>query len=146
MLGQGKDGSRFVLQEKMKKEMGSTLLGTDSFWEGFDVQGEALELLVITKLPFLVPTEPIVLAIEEKLKSEGKNAFTSYSIPEAIIKFRQGFGRLIRSKSDRGTILILDNRLSNKAYGKTFLKSLPSETQVLRSSDAVLEWIAGFNN
>ena len=146
LLGQGKDGSRFVLQEKMKKEMGSTLLGTDSFWEGFDVQGDALNLLVITKLPFLVPTEPIVLAIEEKLKSEGKNAFTSYSIPEAIIKFRQGFGRLIRSKSDRGTILILDNRLSNKMYGKTFLKSLPSETQVLQSSDAVLEWIAGFNN
>jgi len=144
LLGQGKDGSRYALQEKLKNDGNGTLLGTDSFWEGIDVQGKPLELLVITKLPFAVPTEPIVLAIEDKLKSEGKNAFISYSLPESIIKFRQGCGRLIRSRTDKGIVLILDNRVAKKQYGKLFVKSLPTNVSMLNSVDEVISWIEDF--
>ena len=144
LLGQGKDGSRYALQEKLKNDGNGTLLGTDSFWEGIDVQGSALEFLVITKLPFVVPTEPIVLAIEDKLKSEGKNAFVSYSLPESIIKFRQGVGRLIRSKTDKGIVLILDNRVAKKQYGNLFVKSLPTNVSVLNSVDEVISWMEEF--
>ena len=143
LLGQKKDGSRYSLQEKLKKDRGSLLLGTESFWEGIDVPGRALEMLVITKLPFAVPTEPIILAIEDSLKKEGKNAFMNFSLPEAIIKFRQGFGRLIRSKTDKGIVLLLDNRLSQKQYGKSFLKSLPTGVKILNSKKEAVEWAQG---
>ena len=143
LLGQKKDGSRYSLQEKLKKDRGSLLLGTESFWEGIDVPGRALEMLVITKLPFAVPTEPIILAIEDSLKKEGKNAFMNFSLPEAIIKFRQGFGRLIRSKTDKGIVLFLDNRLSQKQYGKSFLKSLPTGVKILNSKKEAVEWAQG---
>ena len=143
LLGQKKDGSRYSLQEKLKKDRGSLLLGTESFWEGIDVPGSALEMLVITKLPFAVPTEPIIMAIEDSLKKEGKNAFMNFSLPEAIIKFRQGFGRLIRSKTDKGIVLLLDNRLSQKQYGKSFLKSLPTSVKILNSKEEAVEWVQG---
>ena len=100
-------------------------------------------MLVITKLPFAVPTEPIILAIEDSLKKEGKNAFMNFSLPEAIIKFRQGFGRLIRSKTDKGIVLLLDNRLSQKQYGKSFLKSLPTGVKILNSKKEAVEWAQG---
>ena len=144
LLGQKKDGSRYSLQEKLKKDKGSLLLGTESLWEGIDVPGNALELLVITKLPFGVPTEPIVLAIEDSLKNEGKNAFMNFSLPEAIIKFRQGFGRLIRSKTDKGVVILLDNRLSQKQYGKSFIESLPTKVKILNSVEETMEWIREF--
>ena len=144
LLGQGKDGSRYALQEKMKNDGNGLLLGTDSFWEGIDIPGNALEFLVITKLPFVVPTEPIVLAIEDKFKSEGKNAFISYSLPESIIKFRQGVGRLIRSKTDKGIVLILDSRMAKKQYGNLFVKSLPTNVSVLNTIEEVISWMEEF--
>ena len=117
----------------------SILFGTNSFWEGIDVPGEALELLLITKLPFDVPTEPLIAARMEKIKQRGGNPFTEYSVPEAIIKFRQGFGRLIRHKKDFGAVLVCDNRLSRMQYGLHFLKSLPVEATIFRDKDSLVE-------
>ena len=104
----------------------AVLLGTNSFWEGVDVQGESLELLILHKLPFQAPTEPIVEALHEKLEREGKNSFMHYSLPIALLRMRQGIGRLIRSKTDRGVILILDNRISTKFYGQYFKDIIPA--------------------
>lgn len=100
-------------------------MGTDSFWEGVDIPGDSLRLLVITRLPFSVPTDPIFEAKTEYLENQGINSFLEYSVPLAVIKFKQGFGRLIRSKTDRGVVVVLDKRLLIKNYGKYFLKSLP---------------------
>ena len=103
------------------------LFGTDSFWEGVDVQGEKLSSVVLVKLPFKVPSDPIVEAIIENMEKEGKNPFMDYQIPESIIKFKQGIGRLIRSKEDRGVITILDARLYKKKYGKIFIEAIPTK-------------------
>ena len=97
------------------------LLGTRSFWEGVDVPGEALQVVVITKLPFDVPTDPLIAARSEMYE----NSFNEYYLPEAILKFRQGFGRLIRSQSDHGIVAILDKRVMTKQYGRLFIESLP---------------------
>ena len=105
----------------------AVLLGTNSFWEGVDVQGESLELLILHKLPFQPPTEPVVEALHEKLDKEGKNAFMHYTLPVALLRMRQGIGRLIRSKTDRGVILILDNRISTKHYGSYFKEIIPTK-------------------
>ncbi len=104
----------------------SVLFGTDSFWEGVDVAGEALRCVIIVKLPFQVPKEPIIQARMESVFDKGGNPFLDYSIPNAIVKFKQGFGRLIRKKNDRGCIICLDSRLIKKNYGKLFLNSLPN--------------------
>jgi ATP-dependent DNA helicase DinG len=124
ILRQG-DAARSVLLEKFKATEGSVLFGTDSFWEGVDVPGDALRLVILMKLPFKVPDDPIVAAKGDLLKKEGKNPFMEYLLPEAIIKFKQGFGRLMRRKTDRGCILCLDKRLMTKSYGALVLKSLP---------------------
>ena len=125
----------------------SILFGTDSFWEGIDVPGEALELLLITKLPFDVPSEPLIAARMEKIKQQGGNPFMDYSVPEAIIKFRQGFGRLIRHKEDFGAVIVCDNRLSRMKYGTHFLESLPVEAKIFRDKSELLsglnEWFSG---
>jgi ATP-dependent DNA helicase DinG len=117
--------NRHRLLERFKHDVSSVLFATDSFWEGVDVHGEALELVIITKLPFKVPSEPIIEARVEAIERRGGNAFLEFSLPQAAIKFRQGFGRLIRRKSDRGAVLILDNRVMTKRYGRIFLNSLP---------------------
>jgi DNA polymerase-3 subunit epsilon/ATP-dependent DNA helicase DinG len=96
-------------------------MGTRAFWEGVDVPGEALSVLVIAKLPFDVPSDPIIAARSETFD----DPFNQYSLPEAILRFRQGFGRLIRTQSDRGVVAILDKRILTKRYGKLFLESLP---------------------
>ena len=101
------------------------LLGTKSFWEGVDVPGEALSVLVIVKLPFDVPSDPIVAARAETFE----RPFDEYTVPEAVLKFRQGFGRLIRSKSDRGVVVIFDRRMLTKQYGRIFYDSLPACTR-----------------
>lgn len=124
LLKQG-DGNRQTLLTRFKQKDRSVLFATDSFWEGVDVAGEALRCVIIVKLPFKVPTEPIIQARTEAISAEGGNAFMEYSVPHAIVKFKQGFGRLIRNKRDRGCIVCLDNRLLNKNYGKQFLNSLP---------------------
>ncbi len=114
------------------------LFGTDSFWEGVDVKGEKLSSVIMVKLPFKVPSEPIVEAIIENLTKEGKNAFMEYQIPESIIKFKQGVGRLIRSKDDRGIVTILDNRLVSKKYGRLFLDSLPTSNIIFKKCSEII--------
>jgi len=119
------DMPRYQLLEKFKKEKGSVLLGTNTFWQGVDVPGDALQCVIITKLPFAVPNDPVVEAKIEFLKAQDKNPFLSYQIPQAIILLKQGFGRLIRSKEDKGVVAILDPRLKTRHYGRMFLDSLP---------------------
>ena len=103
----------------------SVLFATDSFWEGVDVPGRSLEQIIITRLPFRVPTDPVIQARTEAIEKSGADSFMNYTIPQAVIRFKQGFGRLIRSRSDRGVVLILDSRVVNRGYGKIFLQSLP---------------------
>jgi DNA polymerase-3 subunit epsilon/ATP-dependent DNA helicase DinG len=122
---QGEGVSRHALLESFRSDARAVLLGTRSFWEGVDVPGEALSVVVMVRLPFDVPTDPIVSARSETYDSP----FEQYSLPEAILRFRQGFGRLIRTKSDRGAVVILDRRILTKRYGPLFLKSLPTCTQ-----------------
>jgi DNA polymerase-3 subunit epsilon/ATP-dependent DNA helicase DinG len=121
VLGQGLDGSRRSLLQRFKEHPRAVLLGTSSFWEGVDIVGDALSVLVITKLPFAVPSDPVFAARSELFD----DAFTDYAVPQSILKFKQGFGRLIRSKEDRGIVAVLDRRLLSKRYGKLFLGSLP---------------------
>jgi len=125
LLVQGKGAPRSLLLEQFKTTPRSVLFGTDSFWMGVDVPGEALSNVIITRLPFAVPDHPLTEAKLELIQARGGDAFTEYSLPEAILKFRQGVGRLIRSKSDNGIIVILDNRVVTKTYGRAFLKALP---------------------
>lgn len=113
------------LLDEFKQNKNSVLFATDSFWEGVDVPGEKLKLVIITRLPFRVPTEPVIEARVEHLESEGINSFLEYTIPQAVLKFKQGFGRLIRSRSDRGAVLVFDKRISTKRYGRLFIESLP---------------------
>ncbi len=122
VLAQGLDGSRRALLDRLKEFPRTVLLGTNSFWEGVDVVGDALSVLVIAKLPFAVPTDPIYAARSELL---GKDAFAQYAVPQSILRFKQGFGRLIRSRDDRGIVVVLDSRLLTKQYGQQFLASLP---------------------
>jgi predicted DnaQ family exonuclease/DinG family helicase len=144
LLMQGKDGSRTSLTERFRRDTTSVLLGTESFWEGVDVPGTALELLVITKLPFGVPTDPLVAAQMERVALRGGNAFYEYAVPEAVTRFRQGFGRLIRSRQDRGVAVVLDNRLYTKSYGPVFLEALPTEAERCQSSDELLRSATSF--
>ncbi len=125
VLVQGSGLSRAKLLEKFKSETDSVLLGTSSFWQGVDVPGEALSCVIIAHLPFAVPTLPLQQARVEEIEARGEDAFTSYSLPQAVIRLKQGVGRLIRSKTDTGSIVLLDSRVATKYYGRTFLESLP---------------------
>jgi len=127
LFAQGKGGSRTSILEEFKKAKNAALLGTSSFWEGVDVQGESLSLLILYKIPFQVPSEPLVEAYLDKLEREKKDSFMHYMLPNALLRLRQGFGRLIRSKSDRGIVLIMDSRVSRKKYGQYFMEILPGK-------------------
>ena len=122
---QGKGIPRTLMLEKFKENVDSVLFGTDSFWQGVDVPGDALSNVIITRLPFAVPDHPLIEARVEKIEAEGGNSFFEFSLPEAVLKFRQGVGRLIRTKSDKGIVVVLDNRVLTKRYGESFLKSVP---------------------
>lgn len=124
LLIQGEGLSRKNILDKFKADINSVLFGLDSFWLGVDVPGESLSNLILTKLPFTVPDHPLIQARLEYIDSKGGNSFMDYSLPEAVLKFRQGAGRLIRSKSDEGIITILDFRILSKQYGKYFLNAL----------------------
>lgn len=127
VLTQG-DGSRHLLLERFRSGRGAVLLGTDSFWEGVDVPGEALSCVIIMRLPFKVPTEPVMEAMAEALETEGRSAFLNLTLPMAVLKCRQGFGRLIRRKTDRGLVFILDSRILKKSYGRSFVTALKAGT------------------
>ncbi|MCK5558750.1 MAG: helicase, partial [Candidatus Hydrogenedentes bacterium] len=135
---------RHKLLGMFKKNVGSVLFATDSFWEGVDVAGEALECVILAKLPFRVPTEPVLEARAEKIESDGGNSFVEYTVPQAVIRFRQGFGRLIRRRSDRGAIIILDSRVLTRSYGSVFLRSLPDARIMCKDRGEVLAAIREF--
>lgn len=142
VLCQGTHGSRNSLLNRFRTTSKTVLLGTSSFWEGVDVAGDMLSCVVIVKLPFSVPTEPIYAERAQLLEKQGINSFYSYSVPQAVIKFKQGIGRLIRTKSDRGAIVVLDERIFSKNYGKYFLDSLPECNIIKDSRRNVLEKIS----
>jgi len=125
LLVQGGGAPRTKLLEQFKSTPRSVLFGTDSFWSGVDVPGEALSNVIITRLPFAVPDTPLIEAKLELVQERGGDAFTEFSLPEAILKLRQGVGRLIRTKTDRGIVVILDNRIVTKPYGRAFMQALP---------------------
>ena len=143
VMAQGVDGSAPQLMAAFPEAPNSVLLGTASFWEGVDMPSGALKALVIARLPFQVPTHPVVMA-RSALYAD---AFNDYSVPNAVLRFRQGIGRLIRNKSDRGTIVLLDQRVTGRAYGQAFLRSIPPCTETPCSAGAVgalaAHWVGG---
>jgi len=126
---------RSKMVEAFKADVHSVIFGADSFWQGVDVPGESLSNVIIVRLPFSVPSHPLLEARLEDIRKRGGNPFVEYQIPEAVIKLKQGFGRLIRSRSDRGIVAILDPRVLTKPYGKTFLKSLPECERIVDRRD-----------
>jgi len=133
------------LLDLFRKSQRTALFGTDSFWEGVDVRGEALSCVILPKLPFRVPSEPIQQARAERIERLGGDAFSDLAVPQAVLKFRQGFGRLIRHREDRGVVLVLDTRILHKRYGQRFLESLPPGVRTVSEPlDGVLQGMAEF--
>ena len=139
LLLQG-EGSRTELLERFRRLGNAVLIGSQSFWEGVDVRGEALSLVVIDKLPFAPPDDPLLAARLERIRREGRNAFVEFQLPQAVITLKQGAGRLIRDETDRGVLMICDPRLFTKGYGKRILASLPA----MKGTRNIAEVIAFF--
>lgn len=129
------EGSKAGIIERFRQTPGAVLFATSSFWQGIDVQGEALSSVIIVKLPFAVPSDPVVAARGRAIEERGGSAFFDYQVPEAVIALKQGVGRLIRSSSDLGVLSILDPRLRTKGYGRSFLQSLPPCPVTTRIAD-----------
>jgi len=144
VLEQGVSGSREGITDVFRRDIQSVLLGAQSFWEGVDVVGESLSCLVVARLPFAVFTDPVVAARCEHIEAEGGNAFKDYSLPSAVIRFRQGFGRLIRHRTDRGIVIVTDRRLVAKPYGRWFRQSLPVPTISVHDREEFLAGIRAF--
>jgi ATP-dependent DNA helicase DinG len=134
-------GSRTRLTRNFKRFDKAILFGTSSFWEGVDIPGEDLSCLIIVRLPFSPPDEPLTAAKCALIKENGGNPFSELSLPEAILRFKQGFGRLIRTSSDRGMIFIFDRRLLTTSYGQAFLKSIPQVKVKKGSINEIVEFI-----
>jgi ATP-dependent DNA helicase DinG len=126
VMRQGGDQRTGDIVAAFRERDDCVLFATDTFWQGIDVRGRNLRLVVITRLPFAVPDHPLQQARVERIEEEGGDAFKEFSLPQAVLKLRQGFGRLIRAHDDEGTVAILDPRIVTKAYGRTFLESLPA--------------------
>ncbi|MEQ1507879.1 MAG: ATP-dependent DNA helicase, partial [Myxococcota bacterium] len=141
ILAQG-DAGRAVLLDRFRTDRRAVLVGTDSFWEGISVRGDGLRLVIIPRVPFRVPTEPLQEARHQRIVARGGDPFKALSLPDAVLKLRQGYGRLIRSHTDRGVVLILDRRIHDKAYGTVILRSLPPARRVSGPWRMVREAIA----
>lgn len=136
--------NRHRLLKRFAEDENSILFGTDSFWEGVDVPGRSLEQVIIARLPFRVPTEPVLEARAQAIEQRGGDPFMEYTVPQAVIRFKQGFGRLIRHRNDRGVVLILDTRVVRRGYGRMFLRSLPPARLVRGASEQVFTEIERF--
>ena len=149
VLAQGQAPAGLLLEE-FRRNSRSLLIGADSFWEGVDVVGDDLSCVILARLPFRVPNDPLVQAHCRRLEAEGLSSFTHYQLPQAILRFRQGFGRLIRSQRDRGMVLVLDSRLYHKSYGAEFLNALPAcNRRAGRLAGLVqdsVKWLKGFDS
>lgn len=145
VLAQGHGGSASSLLEQFARGTDSVLLATSSFWEGVDVPGRSLEQLVIVKLPFPVPSDPVVEAHCERYHAEGEDSFARYMIPRTAIRLRQGFGRLIRSTTDTGAVIFLDSRLASRNYGDRLLEQLPTRSLVADTEDGLMSALAGIH-
>ena len=144
LLIQGEGCSREAMVRELKTKNRTVLFGAQSFWEGVDVSGEALSCVVLTRLPFAQVGDPIIEARGEKIVREGGSAFRDYALPEAVIKFRQGFGRLVRTKSDRGVVIITDPRIVTKNYGAVFRRSIPATVHTITDLNELLVRVADF--
>jgi len=144
VLGQGFDGERRAITNLFRRDVASVLLGTDSFWEGVDVPGPALSCLVLAKLPFDVHTAPVVQARCEEVQSRGFSPFRHYLLPSAVIRFKQGTGRLVRTRSDRGVVVVLDRRVLTRNYGSSFLRSLPTGYRTAANTQHLCDMIRAF--
>lgn len=142
-LRQGSE-NRHRLLKRFAEDESSILFGTDSFWEGVDVPGRSLEQVIIARLPFKVPTEPVLEARAQAIEARGGDSFMEYTVPQAVIRFKQGFGRLIRHRNDRGVVLILDTRVVRRGYGRMFLRSLPPARVVKGNSEQVFAEVGKF--
>ena len=143
ILAQGEDDRNRLLNQ-FRHDQASVLFATDSFWEGVDIPGDALRLVIITRLPFRPPTDPVSEARGEVIEAAGGNAFSAISLPSALIRFRQGFGRLMRHRSDCGAVLVLDPRIVRKRYGMLFIESLPPVTKSIQSTEKVIGELDSF--
>jgi len=144
VLAQGEGRSRESLAKQFRDDISSVLMGTHSFWEGVDVIGESLSCVVLARLPFAAVSEPVTAARCEQLEAGGENAFIRYTIPTAVIKFRQGFGRLIRHRNDRGVVIAADCRIMSKRYGHWFRRSVPANISKSYSPQEMLDAIDTF--
>lgn len=143
LLRQG-DDDRFRLLDRFREDTSSVLFATDSFWEGVDVPGESLSQVIIVKLPFSVPTDPVFAARSEAVERRGGSSFMELSVPQAVIKFRQGFGRLMRRSDDKGVIVVLDRRIVEKAYGRQFTTSVPMTRRMYNPLEDILRAVRRF--
>ena len=144
-IAQGLDGPRSKLVERFRRHAGGILLfGTDSFWEGVDFPGEELEVVVVTRLPFAVPTDPIQSALGDLYARSGRDPFLDLALPRAVLKLRQGVGRLIRTRRDRGAIVLSDRRILTKGYGRAFAQALPVSLEVFDAPDALIDDLGGW--
>lgn len=142
ILAQGiTNGSRMRLTRNFQRYDKAILLGTNSFWEGIDIPGEDLTCLVIVRLPFSSPEDPLTEAKNEEIKNNGGNPFLENSLPEAVLRFKQGFGRLIRSEEDKGFIIVFDRRIVTTSYGETFLQSIPAVPIKQQNSEQMVKFI-----
>ena len=144
VLAHGVSGAPSGLLARLKAEENICILGANSFWEGVDVSGSALSLLVVVRLPFWPPNTPIAQARMERIEAEGGSSFNEYSLPQALIRFKQGFGRLIRSQQDSGVFCVLDRRIVEKYYGNRFIRALPDMRRVVGSTEEIAAEISRY--